>query len=105
MIKGILKTLVLLIVMYYLFLFEMSFLPFFTFFSFLMLLVVLINIFEDPAGRIGLFSAFFYGLLWDIYSSHYIGLMALSFLVFSLLLKFILSKYVRMGSLSWLPKI
>jgi len=105
MIKEILKTLVLLIVMYCLFLLEMSFLPFFTFFSFLMPFVVLINIFEDPSGRIGLFSAFFFGLLWDIYSSHYIGLMALSFLIISLLLKLILSRYVRTGSLSWLPKI
>jgi len=105
MIKLILKTLVLLAVVYYLFLFEISFLPFFSSFSFLMLFVVLINTFEEPSGRIGLFSAFFFGLLWDIYSSHYIGLMALSFLILSLLLKFILSRYVRMGSLSWLPKI
>jgi hypothetical protein len=41
----------------------------------------------------------------DIYSTHFIGLMALSFLFASLLLKFILFKYVRIPSLSWMPKI
>jgi len=105
MIKETLKTLFLIVVMYYFFIFEMSFLPFFTFFSFLILFVVLINVFEDPCGRIGLFSAFFLGLMMDIYSTHYIGLMAISFLLLSLLLKLILSRYVRVGSLGWLPKI
>lgn len=105
MIKEIVKTLVLFIIMYYVFLFEMSFLPFFTFFNFLIPLVVLINVFEEPCGRIGLFSAFFLGLMLDIYSAHFIGLMAVVFLLLSLLLKLILSRYVRMGSFGWLPKI
>jgi len=105
MIKEILKTLFLILIMYYAFLFEMSFLPFFTFFSFLILFVILVNILEDPRGRIGLFSAFFLGLMMDVYSAHYIGLMAISFLLVSFLLKLILSRYVRVGSLGWLPKI
>lgn len=105
MIKEIFKTLLLVFIMYYAFLFEMSFLPFFTFFSFLILFVILVNVLEEPNGRIGLFSAFFLGLMMDIYSAHYIGLMAISFLLMSLLLKLILSRYVRMGSLGWLPKI
>jgi rod shape-determining protein MreD len=105
MIKEILKTLFLLAGMYYLFLLEMSFFPFFTSFSFLILLVVLVNILEEPQGRVGLFSAFFLGLMMDIYSAHFIGLMAISFLLVSLLLKIILSRYVRVGSLRWLPKI
>lgn len=105
MIKQIIKILILSLAIYFWFIFESSYFPFLTFFSFLLSFIILINLFEDPHGRIGLFSAFLAGLLMDIYSSHYIGLFAISFLFFSLLLKFILSKYVRMGSFSWLPKI
>lgn len=105
MIKEIIKTVFLLIGMYYLFIFESSYLPFFTFFSFLALLVLAINLLEEPQGRLGLITAFFFGLLLDIYSIHFIGLMALSFLLSSLLLKFILFKYVRIPSVSWMPKI
>ncbi|MFA5432013.1 MAG: hypothetical protein WC319_03965 [Candidatus Paceibacterota bacterium] len=105
MIKEIVKTLALFIGMYYLFIFESSYLSFFTFFSFLLLFVLVVNLLEEPQGRLGLFSAFFFGLLLDIYSAHYIGLIALSFLISSLLLKFILFKYVRIPSFSWIPKI
>ncbi|MFA5714753.1 MAG: hypothetical protein WC998_03360 [Candidatus Paceibacterota bacterium] len=105
MIKEIIKTFILFLIIYFWFILESSYLPFLTFFSFLLIFVVLINLFEEPQGRIGLFSAFMTGLLMDIYSSHHIGLFAVSFSLFSLLLKFILSKYVRMGSFSWLPKI
>lgn len=105
MIKEIVKTLILIAAIYYLFIFESSYLPFFTFFSFLSLFVLAINLFEEPQGRLGLISAFFFGLMVDIYSSHFMGLAALSFLLASLLLKFILFKYVRIPSFSWMPKI
>lgn len=105
MIKEIIKTLFLVVAMYYLFIFESSYLLFFTFFSFLVLLVLAINLLEEPQGRLGLISAFFLGLMVDIYSTHFIGLVALSLLLVSLLLKFILFKYVRIPSLSWMPKI
>jgi cell shape-determining protein MreD len=105
MIKEIIKTLVLVAGMYYFFIFESSYLPFFTFFSFLVLFVLAINVLEEPQGRLGLISAFFFGLMLDIYSAHFIGLMAVSLLLASLLLKFILFKYVRIPSLSWMPKI
>ncbi|MCK9445532.1 rod shape-determining protein MreD [bacterium] len=105
MIKAILKILVLCIAMYYLFVFESSYLPFFTFFSFLASFILVVNILEEPQGKLGLIVAFFFGLLIDIYSTHYIGLAALSFLLCSWLLKYILFKYVRIPSLSWMPKI
>ena len=105
MIKEILKTVALAVIMYFWFIYESSYFVFWTFFSFLLLFVVAINLLEEPKGRLGLFSAFLMGLLLDIYSAHIIGLYAISFLLISLLLKFILSKYVRVGSLSWMPKI
>lgn len=105
MIKKIIKTLVLVAAMYYLFIVESSYLPFFTFFSFLALFVLMVNLLEEPQGKLGLISAFFFGLMIDIYSTHFIGLIALSLLLASLLLKFILFKYVRIPSLPWIPKI
>lgn len=105
MIKEIIKTSVLVAAMYYLFIFESSYLFFFTFFSLLGLFVLMVNILEEPQGRLGLVSAFFFGLMIDIYSVHFIGLVAMSLLLLSLLLKFILFKYVRIPSLSWMPKI
>jgi len=105
MIKEIIKTLVLMVIMYYLFIFELSYLPFFTCFSFLYLFVLVINVLEEPHGRLGTISAFILGLMIDIYSTHFIGLMAFSLLFISLLLKFMLFKYVRIPSISWIPKI
>ena len=105
MTKEIIKTLVLVVAMYYLFIFEMSYLPFFTCFSFLVLFVLAVNLLEEPQGRLGMISAFILGLMIDIYSAHFIGLMALSLLIVSLLLKFMLFKYVRIPSISWIPKI
>lgn len=105
MIKEIFKTLILIAIIYFLFIFEASYLSFFTFFSILAPLVLLINVLEEPQGRVGLYAAFFFGLIFDIYSTHFIGLLALSFSIGSLLLKFILFKYVRIPSLSWMPKI
>lgn len=105
MIKEIVKILALFILMYYWFIFEMSYLPFFTCVSFIALFVVLINLLEEPKGRTGTIAALFLGLLMDIYSAHYIGLLALSFFFASLLLKYILFRYVRIPSISWIPKI
>jgi rod shape-determining protein MreD len=105
MIKEIIKTLILAVVMYYLFIFESSYLPFFTCFSFLILFVLAVNFLEEPQGRLGVISAFILGLMIDIYSAHFIGLVALSLLFVSLLLKFMLFKYVRIPSISWIPKI
>jgi len=105
MIKETVKTLFLVIAMYYLFIFESSYLPFFTCFSFIVLFVLAVNLLEEPQGRLGIISAFFLGLMIDIFSTHLIGLVALSLLFLSLLLKFILFKYVRIPSLPWMPKI
>jgi|GEM_PF-1072851 len=105
MISETIKTLVLFVAMYYLFMFETSFLPFFTFFSVSILIVFLINVLEVPGGRMGLFAAFFLGLMMDLYSAHWIGVAAMGLLSLSLLLKLILSRYVRMESVGWLPKI
>jgi rod shape-determining protein MreD len=105
MINKIIKSLIMFFVLYYLLIFEMSFFTFFTFLSFSIILVFLINIIEEPKERLGIFLSFFLGLIIDIYSSNYLGTAAISFLIISLVLKFILFRYVRIPSISSMPKI
>ncbi len=105
MIKEVLKTLLVFVVMYYWFIFETSYLPFFTCLSFITAFVILLNLLEEPKGKMGTVAAFFLGLLMDIFSAHYIGILALSLFLASLLLKYILYRYVRIPSVSWIPKI
>jgi rod shape-determining protein MreD len=102
MIKKIIKTIILGAFIYFLFLLS---LPPFSFFPFLLVLIFLINLSESPKESLGLLSAFFVGLFWDIYSSHFIGMMAIALPAMCILLKIILSKYVRIPSISWIPKI
>jgi len=105
MIEKIIKSLIMFFFFYYLLILEMSYLPFFTFVSFAILLVFLVNLFEEPKEKLGLFLAFFLGLIIDIFSSNYLGVAAIGFLLSAFILKFILFKYVRIPSISGMPKI
>ena len=105
MIEKTIKSIIIFSFLYFLLILEMSYLPFFTFISFAISLTVLINLFEEPKEKLGLFFSFFLGLIIDIFSSNYLGMAAVSFLLFALILKFILFRYVRVPSVSWLPKI
>lgn len=102
MIKKISKIFLLGAMIYFLFLIELSNLYAF---PFLLVVCFLINFLEEPTSKTGLYVAFFVGLFWDIYSSNYVGLMALMLPIICYLLKIILSKYVRIFSISWIPKI
>ncbi len=102
MIKKISKIFLLGVLLYFIFLLEMSNLYAF---PFLLVMCFLVNFLEDPSSKTGLYIAFFIGLFWDIYSSNYIGLMALILPIAFYLLKIILFKYVRIFSISWIPKI
>lgn len=102
MIKKISKIFLLGAMIYFLFLIELSNLYAF---PFLLVVCFLISFLEEPTSKTGLYVAFFVGLFWDIYSSNYVGLMALMLPIICYLLKIILSKYVRIFSISWIPKI
>jgi rod shape-determining protein MreD len=84
---------------YFLTLFESSFLIHFRFFnkipSLILTAVVLWNVFEKPKYFTGIFCAFLGGFLWDIFSSHFIGLYALMLLVLAILIKFVIRKYIQ----------
>ncbi|MDD5696856.1 MAG: hypothetical protein PHO90_02705 [Candidatus Pacebacteria bacterium] len=98
MIKSILKFLFLAVLFYVLYFLQMSFLPFFSAlqFNFVVLLVLIINIFEDPKSNTGLYCAFFAGVLSDIFSPYFFGLATIILLSMSILIKFILLRYVRL---------
>ncbi len=103
--KEIIKTLLLAVFFYFLAIFQMSYLPFIAPFNLIVILVLLINFLEDPKERLGIFSAVIAGIIIDIYSAGYLGFMTLSLFFASIVLKYILSRYVRIPSLPWLPKI
>jgi rod shape-determining protein MreD len=103
--KGIIKTILLAAFFYFLAILQMSYLPFIAPFNLIVILVLLINLLEDPKEKLGTFSAVIAGIIIDIYSSGYLGFMALSLFFASIVLKYILSRYVRIPSLPWLPKI
>jgi cell shape-determining protein MreD len=91
------KILILIMILYFLILFQTSFLVHFPVFNkiiLILILVILINLFERPKDYFGIFSAFLAGFFLDIFSSKFIGYHILIFLSISIFLKFILS-YVR----------
>jgi rod shape-determining protein MreD len=102
MIKKISKIFLLGAILYFVFLIELS-----NLYAIPLLLFVLfmINFLEEPTSKTGLYMAFFIGLFWDIYSFNYVGSMALMLPIICYLLKIILSRYVRIFSISWIPKI
>jgi len=75
----------------------MSFLPFLNIFqfNFLLLIVLLINIFEDPQKNTGLICAFFAGIYSDMFSPYFFGLVTIILFSVSILIKYVLIKYVR----------
>ena len=97
MIKSIFKFIFIGIIFYLLYFLQMSFLPFLNIFqfNFLFFAVLIFNILEDPNKNNGLFIAVFTGLLFDIFSPYFFGLITLILLFFSIFIKYILLRYVR----------
>lgn len=97
MIKSILKFVFIGILFYFLYFLQMSFLPFLNIFqfNFLFIVVLIINILEDPNKNNGLFIAIVTGLLFDVFSPYFFGLVTILFVVFSIFIKYILLRYVR----------
>ncbi|HNP79356.1 MAG TPA: hypothetical protein PKI00_00695 [Candidatus Pacearchaeota archaeon] len=97
MIKNIFKIIFIGIIFYFLYFIQMSFLPFLNIFqfNFLLILVLIINIFEDPKNNNGLYCAFFTGIYSDLFSPYFFGLITGIFLLVSILIKYVLLKYVN----------
>ena len=97
------KYLFFIIFFYFLALLESSFFIHFKFFSFLPSLIlisqILITLFEDPNKNLAMFSAFWAGFFWDIFSGRRLGVGIVSMFALSFFLKLILRKYVRIPAL------
>lgn len=93
------KILIIIAFFYILTLFQISFLAHFEIFriipNFILVAIILINIFEDPRGYFGVYSAVAAGFFLDIFSQDYIGLSILILLAVSFSIKLILKKYVQ----------
>lgn len=92
------KNIFLIICFYFLTLLQSSFFPHFPFGSWwnlVLVSVIIINLLEHPREKTGFLSAFFGGLLLDIFSEHFIGFWVLILLTLTIFIKFIFKKYVR----------
>ncbi len=79
---------------------ESGFMTHFHFFNLTLLYIIFFNLLEDPKKNTGIMLATFCGFLFDIFSLSIMGIYTITFLVFSLLFKLILRKYVRLPILS-----
>jgi len=97
------KYLFFILYFYLLALLETSFFIHFTIFSFLPSLILIsqitIVLLEDPNKNSAIFSAFWAGFFWDVFSSQKMGTGILLMIFLTTFLKLILRKYVRLPSL------
>jgi len=108
--KTIIIFLLVGIFFYFLNLIQMSFLSFFKFplwqINFSILLTIVICLLEESQKLIGIFCAFWTGLFLDLYfGSNLFGIFTISFLLFSVIIKLALYKYVKLSPWQWLSKI
>ena len=68
-------------------------------------LLVVVNLIENPESNLGILSAFIGGLFLDLNFTYPFGLFTLGLVLFSIIIKFFLSKFLKIPYVSWLPKI
>ncbi|MDP2927175.1 MAG: rod shape-determining protein MreD [bacterium] len=94
------KIIVFSLIVYLLILFQTSFLVHFVFLRYLpnlaVILVLFLSIREKPDEKTALIMSFVGGLLLDAFSAKPFGFYALIFLITSLIIKFLLKKYIRL---------
>jgi rod shape-determining protein MreD len=92
------RIILLIVIFYFLALFQSSLFPYFGILGFVanltLLSVILINIFIHDT-YFGLFSAVIGGFFWDVFSSQFFGYHVLILLLIASLIQIILKKYVR----------
>lgn len=105
MINKIVKILLIILFWFFLTILQTSFISIFTDFNLVVALILIINLIEDPESNFGLLSAFLGGLCLDLNSTLPFGVFTISLILFSIIAKFILSKFLKIPYVSWLPKI
>ncbi|MGB2761967.1 MAG: rod shape-determining protein MreD [Minisyncoccales bacterium] len=93
------KILFLIIIFYFLTLFQASFMPFFNingfFINFVLALVIFINLFESSDKKLGIYSALIAGFFLDVWSSQFFGTEMLFLTLTAVFIKLIVKKYVQ----------
>ena len=105
MINKIIKILLILTFWFLITILQTSFLSIFTNFNLMIALLIIVNLIENPENNLGLLSAFIGGLFLDLNSTYPFGLFTLGLVLFSIIIKFLLSKFLKIPYVSWLPKI
>jgi cell shape-determining protein MreD len=105
MINKIIKIVYSLAFWFVLMLMQTSFLSIYTDFNLIILLIIVINLIEDPENNFGFISSLFGGLLLDLNTTYPFGLFTIGCILFWLIIKIILLKFLRIPYVSWLPKI
>lgn len=105
MINKIFKILLVVLFWFFLILIQTSFISIYTDFNFIILFIVIINLIEDPENNFGLISAFLGGLFLDLNTTYQFGIFILGLVVFSLTVKMVLLKFLRIPYVSFIPKI
>jgi rod shape-determining protein MreD len=94
------KIIVLILIFYFLVVFQTSFLAHFKTLSFLpslgIIFLIFLNIFEKPQEKTALITSLVSGFILDAFSSKPFGFYALLFLLISLIIKLIIKKYLRL---------
>lgn len=94
------KAILLILVFYFLILLQTGFAPHFRVFGLVPNLVlgavVLLNLFEKQEEKFGLLAAVLGGFLMDIFSAHFFGFYAGSYLVIAVFLKYFVRQYVKL---------
>lgn len=94
------KSLILItLIFYFLAIIQFSFLPHFgkagIFLNLILISIFLINFFEKKEKKFGIYSALIGGFFLDIFSNNFIGFYILICFAFSIFLKKVFKKYVR----------
>ncbi|MDD3032777.1 MAG: hypothetical protein PHX52_01800 [Candidatus Pacebacteria bacterium] len=84
---------------------QTGFISIFTEFNLIVAIIIVVNLIEDPENNFGLLGAFCGGFFLDLNSTLPFGVFMVSSVLFSIIIKFILSKFLKIPYVSWLPKI
>ena len=84
---------------------QTGFISIFTEFNLIVAIIIVVNLIEDPESNFGLLGAFCGGFFLDLNSTLPFGVFMVSSVLFSIIIKFILSKFLKIPYVSWLPKI
>ena len=93
------KLLILTVILYFLVILQTSFLVHFNVagltLNVVLYIIIIWNVLEDPKKCFGIYLSLIAGFFLDMFSVHFIGFNILILLIYSIFIKYIFKKYVR----------